>query len=62
VVVTEFATTTPHGAIKGKMRDHMVRRYNLDMSLAVGFFDETGKPPGVRLALRAGPAGRTGRR
>ena len=35
VVVAKFATTTEHGAIKGKTQTHMVDYYNLDMILSV---------------------------
>ena len=37
VVVAKFATTTQHGAIKGKQQTHMVEYFNLDMILAVGY-------------------------
>ena len=37
VVVAKFATTTEHGAIKGKTQTHMVEYYNLDMIISVGY-------------------------
>ena len=37
VVVANFATTTQHGAIKGKTQTHMVEYYNLDMIISVGY-------------------------
>ena len=37
VVVANFATTTEHGAIKGKTQTHMVEYYNLDMIISVGY-------------------------
>lgn len=37
VVVAFFATTTPHGAIQGKMQTHIVEFYNLDMIISVGY-------------------------
>ena len=37
VVVANFATTTPHGAIPGKTQTHWVEYYNLDMILSVGY-------------------------
>lgn len=35
--VAKFATTTKHGAIKGKTQTHMVDYYNLDMIISVGY-------------------------
>ncbi|MDO5637682.1 MAG: RhuM family protein [Myroides sp.] len=37
VVVAFFATTTQHGAIKGKTQTKQVAYYNLDMLLSVGY-------------------------
>lgn len=37
VVVANFATTTEHGAIKGKSQTHDVRFYNLDVIISVGY-------------------------
>jgi prophage maintenance system killer protein len=37
VVVAKFATTTKHGAIKGKTQSHDVDYYNLDMIISVGY-------------------------
>lgn len=37
VVVAKFATTTQHGAIKGKSQTHIVDFYNLDMIISVGY-------------------------
>ena len=37
VVVAKFATTTPHGAIEGKMQTHMTEFYNLDVIISVGY-------------------------
>lgn len=36
-VVAFFATTTQHGAIKGKNQTHQVAYYNLDMIISVGY-------------------------
>ena len=37
VVVAKFATTTQHGAIKGKTQTHMTDFYNLDVIISVGY-------------------------
>ena len=37
VVVANFATTTPHGAIAGKTQTHMTEYYNLDVIISVGY-------------------------
>ena len=37
VVVAKFASTTKHGAIKGKKQVHMIEYYNLDMIISVGY-------------------------
>ena len=37
MVVTFFATTTQHGAIKGKTQTHTTAFYNLDMIISVGY-------------------------
>lgn len=37
VVVAKFATTTSHGAIKGKTQTHMTEYYSLDVILSVGY-------------------------
>lgn len=37
VVVANFATTTPHGAISGKTQTHMTEYYNLDVIISVGY-------------------------
>lgn len=37
MVVAFFATTTPHGAIDGKIQTHQVAYYNLDMIISVGY-------------------------
>jgi len=37
VVVAKFATTTPHGAIKGKTQTLRVDYYNLDVIISVGY-------------------------
>ena len=37
VVVADFAIPTPHGAIQGKIQEHNVKHYSLDMILAVGY-------------------------
>ena len=37
VVVAKFATTTQHGAIKGKMQTLNVEYYNLDVIISVGY-------------------------
>lgn len=37
VVVANFATTTEHGAIKGKSQTHDVRFCNLDVIISVGY-------------------------
>jgi len=36
VVVAKFATTTQHGAIKGKIQTKNVEYYNLDVIISVG--------------------------
>lgn len=36
-VVANFATTTKHGAIKGKTQTHNVDYYNLDMIISIGY-------------------------
>ena len=36
-VVAKFATTTQHGAIKGKTQTHMTEYYNLDAIISVGY-------------------------
>ncbi len=36
-VVANFATTTKHGAIKGKSQTHLVDYYNLDVVISVGY-------------------------
>ena len=36
-VVAKFATTTKHGAIKGKTQTHNVDYYNLDMIISIGY-------------------------
>ena len=37
LVVAKFATTTPHGAIKGKTQTQQVEYYNLDVIISVGY-------------------------
>lgn len=37
VVVANFAHTTEHGAIKGKVQTHMIDYYNLDMIISIGY-------------------------
>ena len=37
VVIAKFATTTKHGAVKGKTQTHMVDYYNLDVIISVGY-------------------------
>ena len=37
MVVAKFATTTKHGAIKGKTQTHMVDYYNLDVIISIGY-------------------------
>jgi prophage maintenance system killer protein len=37
VVVADFATTTPHGAMPGKFQTHRVEHYSIDMILSVGY-------------------------
>lgn len=37
VVVANFATTTKHGAIKGKPQTHMTEYYNLDVIISVSY-------------------------
>ena len=37
MVVSNFATTTPHGAIAGKTQTHMTEYYNLDVIISVGY-------------------------
>ena len=37
MVVANFATTTKHGAVEGKMQTHLVDYYNLDVVISVGY-------------------------
>lgn len=37
VVVANFATTSEHGALKGKKQTHIVEYYNLDVIISVGY-------------------------
>ena len=37
VVVAKFASTTQHGAIKGKTQTHNIDYYNLDMIISIGY-------------------------
>ncbi|NBG66413.1 virulence RhuM family protein [Acidiluteibacter ferrifornacis] len=37
VVVRDFRTTSPHGAIKGKTQENTVKYYNLDVIISVGY-------------------------
>ena len=37
VVVAEFATTSQHGAIEGKVQNNITRFYNLDVIISVGY-------------------------
>ncbi len=37
VVIAKFATTTQHGAIKGKTQTHITEHYNLDIIISVGY-------------------------
>ena len=37
VVVAKFATTSEHGALKGKKQTHIVEYYNLDVIISVGY-------------------------
>jgi len=37
VVVRDFRITTPHGAIKGKTQESIVKLYNLDVIISVGY-------------------------
>lgn len=37
VVVANFATTSEHGAVKGKKQTHIVEYYNLDVIISVGY-------------------------
>ena len=37
VVVAKFATTSEHGAVKGKKQTHIVEYYNLDVIISVGY-------------------------
>lgn len=37
VVVANFATTSPHGAIEGKVQTHVVEYFNLDVIISVGY-------------------------
>jgi hypothetical protein len=37
VVVRDFRTTSPHGAIKGKTQEKTVKYYNLDVIISVGY-------------------------
>ena len=46
-VVANFATTTEHGAIKGKSQTHDVRFYNLDVIISVGYRVKSKKRCGL---------------
>ena len=46
VVVRDFRTTTPHGAIEGKTQESKVKLYNLDMIIAVGY--RVRSPQGIQ--------------
>jgi len=46
VVVAKFATTTQHGAIKGKEQRHNINFYNLDVIISVGY--RVKSPRGVQ--------------
>ena len=37
MVVAEIATTSPHGAMKGKTQNNITRVYNLDVIISVGY-------------------------
>ena len=37
VVVRDFRTTTPHGAIEGKIQEISIKHYNLDVIISVGY-------------------------
>ena len=37
VVVRDFRTTSPHGAIEGKTQENTVKYYNLDVIISVGY-------------------------
>jgi hypothetical protein len=37
VVIRNFRNTTPHGAIAGKTQEQLVKYYNLDMIISVGY-------------------------
>ena len=39
MLVAFFATTTQHGAIKGKTQTHTTAYYNLDMIISIGYRD-----------------------
>ncbi len=41
VVVAKFATTTQHGAIKGKTQTTKTEHYNLDVIISVGYKEAT---------------------
>lgn len=40
-VVAKFATTSPHGAIEGKVQSYLVNYYNLDVIIAVGYREKS---------------------
>lgn len=40
-VVAKFATTSPHGAIEGKVQSYLVNYYNLDVIISVGYREKS---------------------
>ena len=49
VVVANFATTTQHGAMKGKMQTQQVEYYNLDVIISVGYRVKSMQGPRFRI-------------
>jgi hypothetical protein len=49
VVVAKFATTTQHGAMKGKMQTQQVEYYNLDVIISVGYRVKSMQGPRFRI-------------
>lgn len=54
VVVAKFATTTQHGAIKGKSQTQQVEHYNLDVIISVGYRVKSKQGTQFRIWVRSG--------
>ena len=54
VVVAEFATTTPHGAIAGKTQHKLTQFYNLDAIISVGYRVNSRRATNFRIRASGG--------